>query len=264
MILLSKRKKHYFFRICQVFYNFLLFLILFISTSYANIANTSSSNQHNLSLDLFKGIILLIIGSLLAILSEPLRQFLLGKFIRPNLSILFRQNDQDFTSNVPEVIREEVFEKIDDFYKRKVIETNRYSSIYVKAKVLNSKRYIAKSCRVFLINVEKKINEVFERTLFSDSIQLEWSARGEEGFKGIDLPYGVSLYFVVFSTRETEPNKIKLHFHSTPFRYFNLIDNKGTYRITIMVSGDNVIPIFYKLILEWRNQWDNFDIYPEK
>jgi len=244
----------------------IIILLLFIAVTascFAENEKSKSTEQSKLFNELIKGAVLLFIGSLLAIFSEPLRQFVLGRFLKPKLEINFERDNSDFKGMIPEEIREKIYEKIDGGFKENILVKQRYNSIYVKVRLINIKHYMAKGVRAFLINVEKKVGNEFTKTEFVDSIQLEWSARGDEGFKEMDLPFNIPLFFVILSTRETLPDKIKLHLAVTPFRIDHLFDQNAIYRLSIHVSGDNVTPVFHRLIFEWRGRWDDFDIYSE-
>jgi len=235
---------------------------LIVSMAFAESGPTCNYVPSNILPDIIKGLILLMFGSLLAIFSEPIRQIFLGKFLRPKLEISFDGDDPDFRTETPEVNREKIFDKVDGGFKEKIIEKERYKAIYVRIKVKNTKYYIAKSCRAFLVNGEKKDGDRFIRADYADSIQLEWSTRGEQGFNEIDLPFDIPYFVVIISTREIEPNKIKLHIQPSPYRYEHLFNEIGTYRFTIQVSGDNIRPEIFKLNLEWFNKWNNFKVYP--
>jgi len=124
-------------------------------------------------------------GFIVAIFAEPLRQLI----FRPNLMIEFRPDDSFVTSTVG----------IGD-------DRREWRQRYIRMRVRNTKRRLAKNCRAYLTNVEWLApNGDFERSGYVDSIQLNWSARGEEALSGLDLPKGVNQFVDVITTQEAIP-----------------------------------------------------------
>jgi hypothetical protein len=104
-------------------------------------------------------------GFAIAILAEPLRQ----RLFRAKLTLEFGQSSDFIT---PAFILGEGYE---------------LEAQYIRIRVRNIKSHLARSCRAFLVNIEKQNEKgVFKQTQYSDSIQLEWSAQPQErcGDKG--------------------------------------------------------------------------------
>ncbi|MCK4822519.1 hypothetical protein KA005_42535, partial [bacterium] len=74
---------------------------------------------------------------------------------------------------------------------------------YVRIRITNVGRQIAKQCRAYLVNVEKWVesNNDFEPTVYCDSLQLPWSARGstEEAYRPIDLSRDIKQFVDIHS-----------------------------------------------------------------
>ncbi len=135
-------------------------------------------------------------------------------------------------------------------------------AIYLRVRVTNKKRKIAKSCIAYLTSIEKDDGEgKFEPTIYSDSIQLAWSCRGPTAYSEIDIPYGVSQYIDVLKTHD-EQNYVFPQWQFTPNRYLPLLSKFGRYRLTVQVSGDGVDPATVKLIFLWKGHWDTFEAHP--
>jgi len=118
-----------------------------------------------------------IIGFLTAVLAEPLRQ----RLFRPRLKVEFL-NDTNCISWTRE---------------------GEMRACYLRIKVRNRKWRLARSCRAYLVNVElREANGLFQPTSYYDSMQLAWSAAGDQAFSAIDLPRGLTRFVDVVSTRE--------------------------------------------------------------
>lgn len=181
-------------------------------------------------------------GFATAIFAEPIRQMI----FKPDLQVGFGQS-QDYLSHTPEIFNN--------------MEMEAY---YIRVRVTNKSRYIAKDCRAYLINIEKKNeNDKFSPTIYCDSIQLAWScqAKGEQ-YRAIDIAKDVNQYIDVIVTRSItdefdSPILVK------PFRYFSLFREKGIFRVTIQVAASGVSPETIKLVFEWKGDWKNFKVYVE-
>jgi hypothetical protein len=131
---------------------------------------------------------------------------------------------------------------------------------YVRVKVLNTGRQIAKQCRAYLVNVEKwnESTGKFESTIYCDSLPLAWSARGhEEAYRLLDVPRDINQFIDIISTRSPERD-YRVETNIRLFRYADLFKEHGKFRYTVRISGDNVKPASAKIIFEWRGDWHNF------
>jgi hypothetical protein len=132
--------------------------------------------------------------------------------------------------------------------------------IYIRAKVQNRKSQMAKSCRAFLVKVEKQnAHGIFGPTIFADSLQLAWSCQKDRE-RPIDLPSGVSQFVDVISTDKAAPVDYRVHHLFHPSRYAELFDGKPkTLRLTVLVTGDGAAPGQTTIVFNWRGQWDTFE-----
>jgi hypothetical protein len=193
----------------------------------------------------FSGIAPFIAGFITAIFAEPIRK----KLFKPKLKISFGDT-LDYLTETPET------------GGGRTIDT-----YYIRAKVTNEKKIIARSCKVFLINIEEKDEYgKFLSTIYCDSIQLAWSCqdytKGEQ-WQGIDLAKGVNQYVDLITTRsinESFDPQLKVK----PLRYLDLFRKSGAYRFTIQVCGSDADPEIIKLVFEWNGVWNKFKIYEDK
>jgi hypothetical protein len=119
------------------------------------------------------------LGSITAVFSDPVRK----RIFRPKIELTFN-NDSDHVANTPD--RESGRE---------------YFAHYIRLGVKNKNTTLAKQCRAYLVNIEKKEDGDFKRTIYADSIQLAWSCRGKGNeLTPIDLPKGISQYVDLIAT----------------------------------------------------------------
>jgi hypothetical protein len=161
-----------------------------------------------------------IAGFAIAIFAEPARRF----FFKPKLKLEFQENPYCLSSTY-------------ETHKGQKL-TN---AIYIRVKVTNTSKVIAKRCRAYLINIEKcDVNGNFIPTVYCDSIQLAWSCQGQRNrWRGIDICKGVNQYLDVF--KET-----------------------GKFLFTIQASADGADPKIIKLEFDWRGVWNDFSIKERK
>ncbi len=188
---------------------------------------------------LIGGAIGFVSAVLAPIVVEPVKHWVFG----PKLKVIFIEDDRGF---------------ITDTKEKGVTEAH-----YVRVKVLNTGRQIAKQCRAYLVNVEKwnTSTDKFEPTIYCDSLQLAWSARAniEEAFRPVDMPKDISQFVDIVSTRRPESDyKVMTNTHL--YRYEPLFKEHGKFRYTVVVSGDNVKPVSAKVVFEWGGDWDNFAV----
>jgi hypothetical protein len=118
---------------------------------------------------------------------------------------------------------------------------------------------LAKDCRAFLVQIEKKDDDGNFYQIFQDSIQAQWACRSGQGFSSIDLPTGINQFVDVISTMKGV-NRIIPKIEMLPFRYENIFSENGMFRYTVQVSGQEVEPKFIRFLFRWRGQWDDFKV----
>lgn len=190
---------------------------------------------------ILKLIIPFLAGFLTAIFAEPIRQLI----FRPELKLDFGDS-QDYLSLTPE----------------ELADRRRIRAYYIRIKVTNEKRIVAKDCKAYLVNIEKSDQFAnFKPTVYCDSIPLAWSCQNKgEQYRGIDINKGFNQFLDIVTTREIadffDP-QIKLK----PFRYEDIFKDRGRFRFTIQVTAANADPKTLQLIFEWTGVWDKFKVY---
>jgi len=186
-----------------------------------------------------------IAGFVIAIFAEPVRRF----FFKPNLNLEFDEN-KGCVSGTFEVNKEG--EKIAD-------------ARYIRVKVTNTTKIIAKNCRAYLINIEKwDGKDNFMPTGYYDSIQLAWSCQGwMDRWRGLHICKGVNQYVDVLVTRNTS-EAFDPQIMCKPFRYLKLFKEKGKFLFTTQVSADRADPKIIKLEFDWNGTWDGFVVKRRK
>ena len=187
-------------------------------------------------------ILAFLVGFATAIFAEPIRR----RIFRPKLDVTFGDS-LDYQTLTPELVGD--------------ITTQSY---YFRIRVTNKKSFVARSCKAYLISIEKKgDNGRFVGTIYCDSIQLAWSCQlPNERFRGIDIAKGVNQYVDLIGTRKGS-DMLHPQLLVTPFRYSDLFKEKGTYRYAIQVCAADTNPEVIRLIFEWNGVWDDFRIYQE-
>jgi hypothetical protein len=188
---------------------------------------------------LIGGAIGFISAVLAPIMVEPLKHRVFG----PKLKVEFIEGDTGFITDTK--------------------ESGVTDAHYVRVKVRNTGRQIAKQCRAYLVNVEKWNISTgkFEPTIYCDSLQLSWSARAntKEAYLPQDMPRDISQFIDIVSTRQGESD-YKIMIEPRLYRYEPLFREHGKFRYTILVSGDNVKPVSAKVVFEWSGDWHNFAV----
>ena len=171
-------------------------------------------------------------GFFTALFAEPLRRWLYA----PKLKLTFGAS-QDFLTRTPEA-------------------GGRYESLWVRVKVENRRAVLARSCRAYLVKIERQApSGEFEVTEYCESMQLAWSSQADQSFSAFDLPRGVPHSVDIISTRPTS-TAFQLAIRVTPLRYAQLVETHGVYRFTIVVSGDGVKPVAIRPAVRWTGTWD--------
>ncbi|MFH1701246.1 MAG: hypothetical protein ABIE07_11735 [Candidatus Zixiibacteriota bacterium] len=183
------------------------------------------------------------IGFVSAVLAPIVVEQLRYCFFGPKLKVEFIEGDRDFITDTK--------------------ETGGADAHYVRIKVLNTGLQNAKQCRAYLVNVEKWNTSTgkFEPTIYCDSLQLAWSARGDtqKAYLPLDMPREIKQFIDIVSTRSTKSDyKIMTDPHL--YRYEPLFKEHGKFRYTLQVSCDNVKPVSAKVVFEWSGDWDNFAV----
>lgn len=200
------------------------------------------SGESSAVLNTFVGAVL---GFAAAVFAEPLRQWI----YRPKLKLEFN-GDPGCRARTPEQAQL-------GGGPRPVQSI--HEADYIRIKVTNTKPLIAKNCRAYLVGIEKAdSSSAFKPTIYGDSIPLPWSCRGEQAYGPLDLPRGIAQFLDVVSTRSVSAD-FKPEIKPIPYRYISLFQQQGTFRFTVQVSGENVKPVFIKILFRWTGVWDRYE-----
>jgi hypothetical protein len=193
------------------------------------------------------------IGFASAVFSEPLRRWLFS----PKLTLSF-ENSSDYRARTPEQVT------FRDPQCSAVPIHSTHEAEYIRIKVVNSARPLAKECRAYLVAIEKQRPDGgFESTFYCDSIPLAWSCREDRAFDPVDLPNGVAQFIDLVSVRSISSD-YKLEIRPLPLRYAGFLRDKGTFRFTVQVSGENAKPVFMRVRFAWDGSWDKYVASPDE
>jgi hypothetical protein len=185
------------------------------------------------------------LGFAAAVFAEPLRKWI----YRPKLKLIFDE-DPGCKARTPEQTQS---------YGGPMPVQSTHEADYIRVRVINTKPAIAKSCRAYLVAIEKADDSgKFKPTIYGDSIPLPWACQGKEAYGPLDLPRGIVQFIDVVSTRSVSKD-FKPEIKPIPFRYIDLFRQHGKFRFTIQVSGENVKPVFVKIVFNWSGIWDKYE-----
>jgi hypothetical protein len=124
--------------------------------------------------------------------------------------------------------------------------------IFIRVRLRNTGRRVARDCRVFLISVSEVIEGNVHKASFHDSMELAWPGYPRD-FAPRPIPKGIDAYVDVVSVRKNESGwrfHIKRSFSSQPFK-----DYKGNYRLKILATADNAEPVELEIDVYYNQDW---------
>jgi hypothetical protein len=193
------------------------------------------------SLIWFAPVASLVVGLLLGLFTEPFRLWLL----RPVLRATFTRDEHSLRETPVEMKRgEAVFES-----RAKV----------VRFFVYNKRRFLAKSCVVYLVSIERIAADGKATSLFADRIPLTWAYVGTTP---LDVPGHTGLYCDVAGASQPVAQLIP-HTEPKPKIFPTLLREHATYRFTAIVTGENVTPVTIRLCIAWKGDWDIEDVWED-
>jgi hypothetical protein len=150
-------------------------------------------------------------------------------------------------------------------------------SCYVRLRVVNVGRRVAKNCRGYLTQVEwTNDGGTFEPAPYYDSLPLIWSYKGkDQGYPAVDLLEGVDNYLDILATYsfpnrqppwdpKHDSERFELQTQYIPLRYSNLFSGTRTYRFTIQVSAEDVESQILRLVFKWNGKWNDFEAWEDQ
>ena len=189
-----------------------------------------------------------VIGFVSAIFAEPLRRWL----YRAKLELTFGDSSE-YKARTPEQAT------LIDPQRSAVPIYSTHEAEYVRIKVINTSSSVAKSCRAYLVGIQKKnAAGEFAQTNYCDSIPLAWSCQEDRAYGPIDLPNDVAQFIDLVSARDYS-SEFRIEIKPVPLRYAGFSRDTGTFRFAVQVSGDNVQPKFISVDFTWNGIWDKYE-----
>jgi hypothetical protein len=135
---------------------------------------------------------------------------------------------------------------------------------YARVGVVNKGYMVARSCRGYLVKVERFIPALPGwSTLVEDTVPLAWSFVGPDlNARGIDLSPRVPHYLNLGWTDQVS-NSLYLDLVPAPTYRDDLIKEHGEYRLTVQISAEGAEPALEKFKLMWRGEWNNWAVTRE-
>ncbi len=185
-------------------------------------------------------VISFISGAAIAIFAEPIRRWL----FRPKINVRLEEHNGCVVRTIG--ISRTMDQPIDMYY--------------IRLRVINTHRFIAKGCSPYLVNIEKEEEGKFSKTGYCDSIPLAWSCQSEKDrFVPMDIPKGVNQYIDVLNTNMYS-DSFNPQIMAMPFRYQPLFKEKGKFRFTVEVCAENITPTKTAFVFEWNGVWNEFAV----
>lgn len=137
-----------------------------------------------------------------------------------------------------------------------------HPSRYLRVRVKNTGRMIAKNCRAYLVNIEELVHGNPSRTFYRDTLRLRWAyEEQEELHEGVDIPPGVFIYFDIMSTKcEDNMSKTLLQVAKLRHHFVNKLEFNKVYRFTVLVAADATDPVQICLTVVMGKTWENFSV----
>jgi hypothetical protein len=138
-------------------------------------------------------------------------------------------------------------------------EGKEISAVYVRVRIRNIGRRVARGCRVFLVGLEEVHPAGTTPTNLHDALVLGWP--GGQDFEPRDIPPGVSFYADLASVSK---HVAGWHFcvKETYADHRRLPQYRGTYRFHVLVTADDAKPSQCKVDATYDGDWHNFRAMP--
>jgi len=195
---------------------------------------------------------LLVAGWLLGLFAKELSERISVLVRGPKLVVEFGDGEDCLT-----LTPEEHQEQINDHSV--TVARKQRLVFFARIRVTNAKPRMASRCQAWLVNVESQDDAgQFRPTVFKDSIPLIWSYNAE--IETVDIPQGINRYVDLARVRsDVDGFQPQLRSHSGevlfPLRYGPLFTSNGIFRLTVLVSAQDVKPQQIKIVLSWDGAW---------
>jgi len=148
--------------------------------------------------------------------------------------------------------QDDKFHRVESTHKRS--DGKEDSFVYIRARVRNTGRNVAKDCRVFLAHLEEvHPSGKTTRTVFLDSRQLAWSGWN---FVSLSLPAGLDFYADVLRISKAASGwgiSVEQIFASEQ----DLKSYSGTYRFHLVATSENAVPARCTVDITYAGDWRN-------
>lgn len=173
---------------------------------------------NELSMLLVSGGVALVAGLFSGLFGRRLEEW----WLQPRLSVEFLQGEGGFLTE-----------------GRWKEDGTEIAEIYVRARVRNVGRgRIARKCRPYLVKLEEVHPSGTTQTSYHDSLVLPWPLRD---YAPRDIPQGVNQFFDIVGVLRHRQDW-RFTFRERFTGYERLPEYRGTYRFTVLVTGDHVKP----------------------
>ena len=134
---------------------------------------------------------------------------------------------------------------------------------FVRVRCINTGERIEPACRPFLNSVQVLTDKGWARTSYADPLTLIWSNKDhQQARQPTDLYPNIAQFIDVVSSNN-QTKKLILETDPRPYRLDNLFKFPGIYRLEIIVFGQTARSDPYRLDIEWKGMWNDFDIGQE-
>jgi hypothetical protein len=138
-------------------------------------------------------------------------------------------------------------------------EGKNISAVYVRVRVLNEGRRVARGCRVFLTGLEEvHPSGTTTSTNLHEALVLGWPNRD---FEPRDIPRGISFFadlVMVSKHHEGWGFCVKESYAN----HKRLSEYRGTYRFHVLVAADDADPAQCRVDATYDGDWHNFRAVP--
>jgi hypothetical protein len=129
-----------------------------------------------------------------------------------------------------------------------------FEEIYIRARVRNLGRgRVAKQCRPYLVKLEEVHAAGVTPTAFVDSLVLRWPGPKQDDDPR-DLPTGINLFFDVLGVLKNSSGW-RFTFRERFTEHAELPNYAGTYRFTVLVTGDGAKYDGRKIDVTYNRDW---------
>jgi hypothetical protein len=186
-------------------------------------------------------------------------------FIGPKLKVLFREDEYGKIRTIDVLpggtVKTPVASDVPQPPQEIVLHRSETRAEYVRIRVENHGFEAAKSCRAFLVDVQRLSEDGKWVRVFFDSIPLRWSYLPADQPQLIDIPRKTIFNADVFSTEEGR-DQFFPSFYFIPTGYRDTFRQPGEFILTVVVAAENTRtkPKPIKLHVIWKGKWDDFSV----